>query len=118
MKKIAFIIDGGYFTKKYEKANHKKFPTADDVEKYILKVFEYLKNKLNYPIEIYRIFYYDCPPFHSLESKNKPSSMKGDDFKKICETSKRKSEKLKKFHDKMKRKGFFLKYFRLVIYSK
>ena len=106
MEKIAFIIDGGYFTKKY-KANHKKSPTADDVEKYILKVFEYLKDNLHYPIEIYRIFYYDCPPFHSLASKNKPPLMEDDDFKKICETSKRKSEKIKKFHDKMKRKDFF-----------
>ncbi len=34
-------------------------------------------------------------------------TMEGDDFKKICETSKRKSEKLKKIHDKMKRKDCF-----------
>ncbi len=33
--------------------------------------------------------------------------MEDDDYKKICETSKRKSAKFKKFHDKMKRKDFF-----------
>ena len=106
MEKVVFIIDGGYFIKKYQ-ANYNKNPTADDVENNILKVFEYLQNQLNYPIEIYRIFYYDCPPFNSLAKKNKPSTMKEDDFKKICESSERKTERIKKFHDKMKRKDFF-----------
>lgn len=61
MEKVAFIVDGGYFVKQYKKT-YKSFPTADDVEKYISKIFRYIEKNHDYPIAIYRIFYYDCPP--------------------------------------------------------
>ena len=107
MEKVAFIVDGGYFAKKY-KANYKKFPEADDVEIYILKIFKYLKKNHDHPIEIYRIFYYDCPPLHNLAKLiKKPGSMEKSDFKKICEIFESNYKTIKKFHDKMKRKSFF-----------
>lgn len=107
MEKVAFIVDGGFFVKKY-KTNHKKFPEADDVETYILQIFKYLKKNYDHPIEIYRIFYYDCPPLHNLaEQVKKPDSMKTNDFKKICEAFEKSYKAIKKFHDKMKRKSFF-----------
>ena len=88
MEKVTFIIDGGFFTKKY-KGNYNKLPSADDVENYILKIFKHLNQYHNYPIEIYRIFYYDCPPLHNVAKlTHKPSSMKESDFQKICKTLK------------------------------
>ena len=111
MEKVAFIIDGGFFTKKYRKI-YKKFPTADDVEKYIMEIFKYLRQNYNYPIGIYRIFYYDCTPLHlySLaenEIAKNPQSMKKNDFKEICASFKQQYETIKRFHDGMKRKNFF-----------
>ena len=111
MEKVTFIIDGGFFTKQYKKI-YKKFPTAEDVEKYVWKVFKCLKLFSAYPIEIYRIFYYDCSPLHLrnlVEEKivQKPQSMEKNDLQKICETFEKQYKVIKKFHDRMKRKSFF-----------
>ena len=106
MEKVAFIIDGGFFIKRY-KENHKKFPEAEDVEEYILSIFEYLKTHIHHSIEIYRIFYYDCPPLENLDSNKKPPLMRTEDFKKIREIFRKNHKKITKFHDGMKRKNFF-----------
>ena len=106
MEKVAFIIDGGFFIKKYKK-NYKQFPEAEDVEKYVLTIFKYLEQNHNYPIEIYRVFYYDCPPLETVDSRKKHPSMGSEDFKKIRETLRKNHKKITKFHDRMKRKNFF-----------
>ena len=107
MEKVAFIVDGGFFIKKY-KAKYTKFPTADDVEKYILKIFTYIQKNHHDPIEIYRIFYYDCPPLHNLEdSTGKPVSMSNNDFQKLSKSFQSKYKVISRFHDEMKRKNFF-----------
>ena len=93
MEKVAFIVDGGFFVKKY-KEKHKQFPTANDVEKYILNIFNYIKIKSSGIVGIYRIFYYDCPPLHNLSEseicKNKPLIIKDHDVKSICSSFKKK----------------------------
>ena len=87
MEKIAFIIDGGYFVKKYKQLK-KEFPVASDVETYILNILNFLKKENNF-IEIYRIFYYDCPPLHNLSGVlRKPGAMEENDFTKMCENLK------------------------------
>ena len=74
MEKVAFIIDGGFFFKKYKQLS-KKPPIAFDVEICVVELFNFLfKNRIkesNYPIEIYRIFYYDCPPLQNLKKGDK-----------------------------------------------
>ena len=67
MEKIAFIVDGGYFTKKYKKI-YKAFPDGDKTEKYITDMFLYIRKGIlkDVPCEIYRIFYYDCKPLNNI----------------------------------------------------
>ena len=65
MDKIAYIVDGGFFIKKF-KTITKVFPTADAVEKYIHSIQKYIQEKyLSGPSEIYRIFFYDCQPLEN-----------------------------------------------------
>ena len=107
MEKIAFIIDGGFFTKRY-KDIYRKHPTADDIESYVMKIFSQIKKSKEYPIEIYRIFYYDCSPLNNLEKvANKYSPMNEDDFDKLCRSFKKKCHDIRKFHNEMKIKDFF-----------
>ena len=64
MDKIAYIIDGGFFTKSFED-RYKYLPNADIVEEYIKCVHKYIKNNyINDQVEIYRIFFYDCEPLN------------------------------------------------------
>ncbi len=104
MEKIAFIIDGGHFTKRY-KANFSRSPIADDVEQYILKILKYIQSHNN--AYIYRIFYYDCPPLHLTASEHRPDGMTSEDFKKISNHFENTYKVIRKFHDEMKRKNFF-----------
>ncbi len=108
MEKAGFIIDGGYFVKKYKQL-YKKFPSASDVEKYILNILKFLNQEnADHLIVIYRIFYYDCSPLHNLSKfANKPKEMKSDDFNKVCEDFERAYKNITTFHDQMKRKNFF-----------
>ncbi len=110
MEKVAFIVDGGFFVKKYKEKN-KKYPTADDVEKYIQKIFDYIKKNSTDKVEIYRVFYYDCPPLNNLSKseirKNKPTNITNENIKNICSSFTKNYKTIKKFHDSMKRKDFF-----------
>ena len=96
MEKVAFIIDGGFFAKKYEQLN-KKSPTADDIEKYTQNILDFLNKTYPHPVAIYRIFYYDCPPLHNLKGLvSKPKSLSDCDFKSISNSgSSRESVDLK-----------------------
>ena len=109
MEKVAFIIDGGFFAKKYNQLN-KKILTADDIEKYTQNILKFLNKTYPHPVAIYRIFYYDCPPLHNLSrwaQTKKPAKMNNSEFKKICDHFEKKYQKIKKFHDQIKRKNFF-----------
>ena len=107
MEKVAFIIDGGFFTKQY-KHKYKIPPTADEVEHYIQGIFSYLQESVTYPIEIYRIFYYDCPPIRNLKSVTKKhSKMNSNDFEKICKIFQKNYNNIRSFHDKIKIKNYF-----------
>ena len=109
MEKVAFIVDGGFFVKKY-KEHYKKFPTAKEVEQYILQIFTYIRKNHNQynSIEMYRIFYYDCPPLHNLKGlTSKPKSMSDCDFKNVSNSFERRHKSIRKFHDDMKRQSFF-----------
>ena len=111
MEKVAFIIDGGYFVKKYKDLKH-KFPSADDVEIYVLNILKFLrKRQPNHLIDIYRIFYYDCPPLYNLSKlpkfANKPKELSNQIFQKICNDFEKAYRNIKTFHAQMKRKNFF-----------
>ena len=45
MEKIAFIIDGGYFTKAYKRAVG-NFPSADNVDSYVQLIYQHIKRNL------------------------------------------------------------------------
>jgi len=68
MKKIAILIDGGFVYKKLEDKTGKP-PIAKD----IINLAEKCKEKDE---EIFRIYYYDCPPFEGI----KPSPVSGADY--------------------------------------
>lgn len=55
MKKVAVLIDGGYFTKTFREATSKD-PWVGDVVALAKRVVE--QNE-----ELFRIYYYDCPPY-------------------------------------------------------
>lgn len=66
MDKIAYIIDGGFFTKSFEN-RYKYLPNADVVEKYVDRVHKHIKNTyISGQVEIYRIFFYDCEPLETI----------------------------------------------------
>ena len=107
MEKVAFIIDGGFFTRQYED-KYTIPPTADDEEHYTQEVFSFLQRDVQYPISIYRIFYYDCPPIQNLKSITKRhSKMDNIDFEKICKVFQKNYHKTKRFHEEIKRKNYF-----------
>ncbi len=55
--KAAYLVDGGFFIQKFKQEYH-KHPTAQDVRSFIEKFHaEYAAQA-----EIFRIYYYDCPP--------------------------------------------------------
>jgi len=59
--KIAVLIDGGFFIKRYNHLyNKNKSKTPEDIANDIYTLAHSHVGKENY---LYRIFYYDCPPF-------------------------------------------------------
>lgn len=56
MKKVAVMIDAGFFSKKFRGANNNKYPWAKHVA-------EFVKNCIDEDEELFRAYYYDCPPF-------------------------------------------------------
>lgn len=76
MTKTAILVDGGFYRKRARKLWGKKTPAdrADELNAYVFRhILE--KEDGNVPRELYRIFYYDCPPvqstvYHPLLRKN------------------------------------------------
>lgn len=76
MTKTAILVDGGFYRKRARKLWGKKTPEerADELNSYAFRhIIE--KEDGNVPRELYRIFYYDCPPvqstvYHPLLRKN------------------------------------------------
>lgn len=66
MTKTAILVDGGFYRKRARKLWGKKTPEerADELNAYVFRhIIE--KEDGNVPRELYRIFYYDCPPVQS-----------------------------------------------------
>ena len=62
MKKVAFIVDGGYFTRCFSRVNG-GFPSAEDVRRYVDNLHEHInKNFTRGQSDLYRVFFYDCAP--------------------------------------------------------
>lgn len=63
----AVLVDGGFYRKRANELWGKKSPEdrADELNKY---VFKHINDKMDgpRPRELYRIFYYDCPPVQSV----------------------------------------------------
>jgi len=95
--KIAVFIDGGFFMKRYNHLyNKNKNKTAEEVANDIYTLAHSHVGKENY---LYRIFYYDCPPFD--KKVHNPINRRCIDFGKTPEAIFR-NEVLK--HLKQKRK--------------
>lgn len=90
--KTAILVDGGFFIKRYRSLHpgwDKKTPeqVAKDLHSVSLKNLAKVNKKgfdSGYPHELYRIFFYDCPPL-SKRAKN-PVSGSEFDFKNIPES--------------------------------
>ena len=100
MHRIAYIVDCGFFTKKFKLING-KFPSANEVETYIVSIQTYIQKKyVSGPSEIYRIFFYDCPPFEKKLTNPIDQS--------ILDLSQTKSFKdNKKLQNSLKQKAYF-----------
>ena len=108
MEKVAFIIDGAFFVKRYKSLFLKEQPiTASDVESCIKALFSFLKGDIEYSTEIYRIFYYDCPPLPDFKKSEKHSKMSNSDFQEIRKTFRTKATEGNKFHNELKTKDYF-----------
>jgi len=59
LKKVAVLLDGGYVTYQLTKANDYTFPTAREV-------WEYARACIHDGEELFRIYYYDCPPYGGI----------------------------------------------------
>lgn len=76
MTKTAILVDGGFYRKRAMRLWGKKDPRerADELNRYVFRHIEE-KSDGKQPRELYRIFYYDCPPvqnvvYHPLLKKN------------------------------------------------
>lgn len=109
--RVAFLIDGGFFLKRYKvlygKDNNAK-QTADDLIKMINNHLE--KMQLEFHKNVYRIFYYDCPPFSKKE--HNPITNKMIDFSKtpVANFKNEFLEKLKKSRKMALRLGHIKNY--------
>lgn len=70
MYKIAILVDGGFYKKRARLLFGEKNPNERAVE-----LINYCRRHLEDDAELYRIFYYDCPPsdkviMHPLTGKN------------------------------------------------
>jgi uncharacterized LabA/DUF88 family protein len=73
MKKVAVLLDGGHVLSELHKLVGHRQPTADEVEGFARKCYDPLKE------DLFRIYYYDCPPFDG-KAKN-PATGVHEDFK-------------------------------------
>lgn len=76
MKKIAILVDGGFYKKRAKTLFGDKTPQerADELFEYCIRHIHDPKDKRTNDNELYRIFYYDCPPsekvvYHPLTQK-------------------------------------------------
>lgn len=76
MKKVAILVDGGYYRKRSKTVFGKKTAKerADELYRYCNRHLKETHFKEEIHNELYRIFYYDCPPidkqvFHPLTRK-------------------------------------------------
>lgn len=62
--KVAILVDGGFYRKRSYKAFGEKTPKdrADELERYCKKHLTETINGVEHVHNLYRIFYYDCPP--------------------------------------------------------
>lgn len=81
----AILVDGGYFVKRYRKlkssvADRKPEKVAENLFSWALK---HLESRDQPRRELYRIFFYDCPP---LDKKaHNPVTQKAIDFSRTAE---------------------------------
>ncbi|MGF1873675.1 NYN domain-containing protein [Photobacterium indicum] len=65
-KKIAFFVDGGYFTRRIDFFLRKYFAGSSLTPEQVISILYYLVNRHKQHVsrdELYRIYYYDAPPF-------------------------------------------------------
>ena len=64
MKKVAILVDGGFYKKRAKKIFGEKTPEdrAEELISYCLRHVHTEKKNSDCDKELYRIFYYDCPP--------------------------------------------------------
>lgn len=80
--KAAILVDGGYYRKIVSKAFGEKngVDTANELIKYCMRHLKESRGKTDVYFELYRIFYYDCPPLD--ESIYNPLTQKTINMKK------------------------------------
>lgn len=64
MRKVAILVDGGFYRRRVKNVWGEKDPAARAREliRYCREHIDYLKTEYDTP-SLYRIFYYDCPPY-------------------------------------------------------
>lgn len=64
MKKVAILVDGGYYKKRAKTLFGEKNPAdrADELVKYCMRHLKEKNVNIDTNLELYRIFYYDCKP--------------------------------------------------------
>lgn len=75
--KVAILVDGGFYRRRAFTAHGEKKPKerADELDKYCRSHLTEIINSIPHQHDLYRIFYYDCPPakkavFNPLTQKN------------------------------------------------
>jgi len=99
--KTAILVDGGFFIKRYRTLykgwqNHSPQKVANELIKALMNNLEIINSK-NGTKELYRIFYYDCPPL--TKRIQNPITKKGITLEKTKESIFRTA-----FFDELKRK--------------
>ncbi len=64
MRKTAIFVDGGFYRKRSAFLWGKKAPEkrASELYAYCMDHIKHVRNDSVEPVELYRIFYYDCDP--------------------------------------------------------
>ncbi len=76
-RRVAVLIDGGFFRKRYREI-YKSYP--DDPKQLAQKLYGIAISHAGGPDNLYRIFYYDCPPL--TKKAHNPVTGKAVDFSK------------------------------------
>ncbi len=71
MKKVAVLLDGGFVIKRLKSFLDGEYPTAE-------QVLEFARKCVTDDEELFRIYYYDCPPFSGTSAN--PFSKEEVDF--------------------------------------